>query len=416
MTLLLDLEYYPKLPDAVVQDAVKEIKENMKNWAHPFFMDVYGYADLDKFREIIKPFVDRENLKHLIILGTGGSIQTMKALEGLTKLEFHPITSSRPRELVHVLNACSPEESLVIPISRGGKTLDVNSTIHVFKDYPKMALSSKGPMYEYVKSLDIPILPVPDLSGRFAASICSVALVPAMISGIDVELFLENLATGYSEFKDLHDFEKNYALQYATYLYSLYNDGYRNIFSMPYSSYLMGTAGLFVQEISESSGKNHKGLLGTKQTAPLCQHSVLELLLGGSKGHTSPLLWTVSNEPDDIPINNPEFGLENQTALNIINHQADATFQALLGQKIPAAKLNLKNISVPSLAHAIAFVQSTIYYFCMLLNVNWESNPLVNVGKKICNEAIAANKNPEQRRSERVEVAKKHLGEMEFTI
>lgn len=416
MSLLLNLEYYPKLPDSILQDAVTKIKANMKNWADPFFMDVYAHADLRKFEEVIKPFVEKGNLKHLILLGTGGSIQTMKALEGILKLNFHPITSSRPREIVKVLKDCPPEESLVIPISRGGKTLDVNSTIHVFKDYPKMALSSKGPMYEYVKTLEIPILPVPDLSGRFAASVCSVALIPAMISGVDIHKFLENLASAYSEFKDLHDFQNNYALQYATYLYGLYDNGYRNIFSMPYSSYLMGSAGLFVQEISESSGKNHKGLLGTKQAAPLCQHSVLELLLGGSKGHTSPLLWTTDSEPDDIPINNPEFGLENQNALNIINHQADATFQALLGQEIPSAKVSLQNISVESLAHTIAFVQSTVYYFCMLLNVNWESNPLVNVGKKICNEAIADNKNSSQRKADRIEVSKKHLDNLKFEI
>ena len=100
-----------------------------------------------------------------------------------------------------------------------------------------------------------------------------------------------------------------------------------------------------------------------------------------------------------------------QTALQIINHQADATFQALLTQKVPSAMLSLHEYSVTSIAHLIAFIQSTIYYFCLLLDVNWENNPLVNTGKTICNTALQSSLSPKQRKLHRKETASKQFSD-----
>jgi len=404
----LELEYYPKIPSSVIQKIIARINENKSHWGKPFFMDVYSHVDITEIKKVCDPIL-KNSPKNLIVLGTGGSIQTMLALEGLCTCNFIPVVSSRPRELRRILQTCAPSESIVIPISRGGETLDVNSTIDVFSSYAMIGVSSQGPMYEYLQKKSIPILPVPDLSGRFAASISTVALVPAYLAGINIEEFLRQLDSTYSIYKNPNYFEQNIALQYASYLFLHYNQGYRNCFLMPYSSYLEGAAGLFVQEISESSGKQDKGMMGTKQDAPLCQHSVLEFLLGGSKGHTLPFLWTTRSEPHDIRIQNSEFGLINQSALQIINYQTDATFQALLSHQVSSALLTLLDFNISSIAQLIAFIQTTIYYFCLLLDVNWENNPSVKTGKKICNSAIQSSLTIEQRKAQRENTASMHF-------
>ena len=412
----IELEYYPKLPQELLKKAVDKINENKSNWDDPFFMDVYGYADLAHFKEICKPYLEDPNLKNLIILGTGGSYQTMKALSLFAKKNIHFLYSSRPHELSEVLFRTLPADSLVIPISRGGKTIDVNSILPLFKEYNILALSSQGPMNDMVKKFNATILPVPDLSGRFAASVCSVMLVPALISGINVEQVQKGLEDGYTLFKKLNEpnLDHNSALQFAVFVYHLFKKGYRNIFSMPYSQWLEGLTGLLVQEISESTGKEGNGILGTYQDAPLCQHSVLELLLGGSKGHSSPLLWTTIQEPTDVILKHDEEYMhhegenpmqEGSTALSVVNYQLDATFQALLEQKVPASKLTFKSVTPYSFGFGIAFIQTTVYYLCLLLNVNWSSNPMVNVGKKICNEAINSKLDRNQRINNRIDVA-----------
>jgi glucose-6-phosphate isomerase len=416
----IELEYYPKLPQELLKKAVDKINENKSNWEDPFFMDVYGYADLAHFKELCKPYLEDPNLKNLIILGTGGSYQTMKALSLFAKKNIHFLYSSRPHELSEVLFRTLPENSLIIPISRGGKTIDVNSILPLFKEYKILALSSQGPMNDMVKKFNATILPVPDLSGRFAASVCSVMLVPALISGIKVDQVQKGLEDGYVLFKNLDtsNLDLNIALQYAVFVYHLYQKGYRNIFSMPYSQWLEGLTGLLVQEISESTGKEGTGILGTYQAAPLCQHSVLELILGGSKGHSSPLLWTTLQEPTDVilKLNEKEAHHEGEnpmeegiTALSVVNYQLDATFQALLEQKVPSSKLTFHSVSPYSFGFGIAFIQTTVYYLCLLLNVNWSSNPMVNIGKKICNEAIKNKLNRNERIQNRIEVANKEF-------
>ena len=387
INLNLKLECYPTPNKEDIENAIASIKQNSSKWDYPFFMDVYAHSDVRHFKEIVDLYLNNDGIKNVIILGTGGSIQTMLALQSFSKKTIVPITSSRPHELKWALENTSPKDSVVIPISRAGNTLDVNSVINLFRDYPMIALSSMGQMYDLVKSLNATIIPVPDLSGRFAASVCSVALVPALVCGIDVNEFMKGLDDGYRYFKDLHHIEQNLALQYATFLFNQYQKGFRNVFSMPYSSYFEGSAGLFIQELSESSGKEGKGMLGTGQAAPLCQHSVLELLLGGSKGHSTPLLWTSSQEPADVELNSIETRLKGMTGLQVINYQASATFEALLHQKVPTARIDTP-ISVYNIGQLIAWIQSSVYYFCLLLDVNWSSNPLVISGKKICNEAI----------------------------
>ncbi len=306
------------------------------------------------------------------------------------------------------LKDTNPEDSVVIPISRGGETLDINSTIGTFvkKKYPFIGISSKGTMYQILDKIGCPILGVPDLSGRFAGSISNVGILPAFLSGINVSNFLEGLNNGYKRFMIFND---NPALNFATFLYGLYNKGYKAVFSMPYSSNLEGCVGLFVQEISESTGKNNKGFIGTYQSAPLCQHSVLEYLLGGSKGTVIPVLWTVKKDFADFLLDSSIDFVNGKSAQSVVNYQADATFQALLGQGVPSAKITIESPDEFNVGMLISFIQSVVYNLCILLDVNWSNNPKVVIGKEIGNKALKEMISYEERKNIR-----KNLADLKF--
>jgi len=344
-------------------------------------------------------------IKNVIVLGTGGSVQTLLALKHLSKKKLYPITSSRAVELKKCLDETTPEDSIVIPISRGGETLDVNSTIGIFSknNYNFIGLSSKGTMYHMLEKIGCPILEVPDLTGRFAGSISNVGILPAFLLGIKVNDFLTGLNTGYIKFMNFND---NPALNFSVFLYNLYKKGFKVVFSMPYSLNLEGSVGLFVQEISESTGKEEKGLIGTYQSAPLCQHSVLEYLLGGTKGAVIPVLWTLRNEAPDLILESSIGYVNKQTAQTIVNYQADATFQAILEQKVPSAKITIERPDEYNIGNLIAFIQSTVYYLCLLLDVNWSDNPKVITGKEIGHKALKNKSSPEQRKNTRERLVK----------
>jgi glucose-6-phosphate isomerase len=169
--------------------------------------------------------------------------------------------------------------------------------------------------------------------------------------------------------------------------------------------------GLFVQGISESKGKDEKGMIGTYQAAPICQHSVLEYLLGGTKGIVLPILWTITNENPDIVLDSSISYVDGYSAQTVVNYQANATFQALIQQQVPSVKISIEDPMENNIGHLIALILSSIYYLCLLLNVNWANNPKVIIGKKICNEALKEKITPEQGVNIRREIAKEKFKE-----
>jgi len=380
------LEYYPEISKDFVTDSQNLINVNKIKWDKPFFIDTNTYIDIDKIQEVVNQF-DLDNIKNIIVLGTGGSIQTLLALKHLSKKKIFPVVNSRAVELKGCLDKTNPENSIVIPISRGGETLDVNSTIGIFRKegYKFLGLSSKGTMKEILINNNFPILDVPDLSGRYAGSISNVGIVPAYAAGINIDNFIRGLKEGYQLY--ISD-NQNQAIILASYFYYLTMRGYKIIFSMPYSKNLEGSIGLFVQEISESTGKDEKGLMGAYQSAPLCQHSVLEYLLGGTRGVVIPILWTTEREISDFSLPSSIEYVNGLTAQTVVNFQANATFQALIEQNIPSTKVALNIPDEFGIGKLIAFIQSTVYYLCLLLDVNWANNPKVVIGKKICNDAL----------------------------
>ncbi|MFW9950986.1 MAG: hypothetical protein ACFFKA_12785 [Candidatus Thorarchaeota archaeon] len=251
MNFELDLEYYPMVPSQQLNDGWEIIKLNQNKWKKPFFTDTKSFINIEEIRSFTKDFI-KENIKNVIVLGTGGSIQSLLAIKHLATKNIITITSSRAMELKWCLESTNSQDSVVIPISRGGETLDINSTIGLFlkRGYPLLGLSSQGTMFRILKDADVPILDVPDLPGRFAGSMSNVGIVPAFIAGIDIQSFLHGLDSGYKSYMLLQD---GLAHQFAVYLYLLYELGYKIVFSMPYSVNLEGIVGLFVQEVSEST-------------------------------------------------------------------------------------------------------------------------------------------------------------------
>lgn len=399
----LEIEYYPKLPEKRMGKYNSQIDKYKSKWDKPFFTDTESYLDFELIQEQIDHF-NLETIENIIILGTGGSIQTILALKHLSKKKIYPITSSRPLELIECFKNTNAANSIVIPISRGGETLDVNSTIGLFEKekYQILGLSSMGTMHSMLREAKAPLLDVPDLSGRFAASISNVAIVPAMFSGINVQEFLKGLEEAYNAFMSP---SITPAKEFASFIYALCNNGLGTVLSMPYSHTLEGSVGLFVQEVSESTGKEKKGVLGAYQSAPIAQHSVLEFLLGGKENVALPLLWVVDNEENPLVLSSSIDYINGISAHDIIKYQAVATFQALIEEGIPSAMISIKRTDERNLGHLIALIQASVYYLCLLLNVNWANNPKVVVGKKICNDALINQKTFAELKQRRIKIA-----------
>ena len=129
------LEYYPDVPKDALQAAWDLVSKNIPHYEAPFFMEPYTHVNVQEIKKVCDPFLAKD-LKNIIVLGTGGSIQTLLALQYFASRRIVPLTSSRPSELKEALKTTTPKDSVVVPISRGGETLDVTPQSPCSKTIP----------------------------------------------------------------------------------------------------------------------------------------------------------------------------------------------------------------------------------------------------------------------------------------
>ena len=80
MNSYFDFEYYPKIEPKIIEKNEQIIISNRDKWESPFFTDTTSYLDLAKIEGVAKEYAN-EKIKNVIVLGSGGSIQTLIALK-----------------------------------------------------------------------------------------------------------------------------------------------------------------------------------------------------------------------------------------------------------------------------------------------------------------------------------------------
>jgi len=83
MSLFLNFEYYPKIEANLLEISKKIVLSNKSKWDPPFFTDTESYIDMGEIQQTSKDFFG-DKIKNVIVLGTGGSIQTLLALKHLS--------------------------------------------------------------------------------------------------------------------------------------------------------------------------------------------------------------------------------------------------------------------------------------------------------------------------------------------
>lgn len=356
--------------------------------ARPYFS--IHEPDLNSLKDL------RQDFKNLIVIGNGGSITSLRALNYAFRDQHDKnleiVTTMEPGYLRHIEASVEKENTIVMPISKSGSTTGViESTLYFLKKgYEVMPLTTnqESPLREIAKERNLQTVEHPDIGGRFTG-LSETALAPAAMLGLDIK---EIFKGGRKMHEKLSPGTPNKASKLAQDLYEAEKIGFSEVLTPFYSTRLFGFYPLLVQLMHESVCKNGEGQTFFGDIGPEYQHHTNQRLFGG-KGNILPLFVETSHEhaeidvPEDlsdIDIRGEKLGeLDELSYEEALNAEAEGVQEALKQSSKPFIELKLKEFNYRSVGGLMAFLQYLAVYSAWERGVDPFNQPDVERSKNI---------------------------------
>ena len=259
-----------------------------------------------------------EGKEHVVVIGNGGSIRNVWALylaffeRGFSrKLNLLDGTdmSGLFGELLRADGAFTPENTLVVPVSKSGETENViqETALLMERSYPALAITSSGPskLAEMVAAAKLETFPHPDqIGGRFTAAQNN-ALLPLGHATTEIRRW-----RGRSTPPSLRPtkssgpprpYSENMAKNLALELWRAENAGYTEVFMPIYAHALSGVGELIVQLVHESYCKGGRGQTILWAGAPESQHHTNQRYFGGRENIVGLSICVGNFQEDETP-------------------------------------------------------------------------------------------------------------------
>jgi len=343
---------------------------------------------------------------YIFVIGIGGSSLGTKAIYTFLrttnnfKKKIFFLDTIDPLRINYLLNLGDLNNSQFIIISKSGNTIEplsilkyLSTKVKISKDNCCVIAGKKTSLWEFASINDLKKFPIPDnVGGRFSV-FSSVGLVPLAIIGVDIQKLLDGCKVVHESFFNKEEYY-NLIINKARFLVENKSRFSMNII-FSYSSVFRDFNRWFVQLWAESLGK--KNINGTRQgltpislIGPDDQHSFLQLIMDGPRDKTVTF-FKIDNLKDESIIPNKErfsyFGLDylnNKSFNELINLQADSTYEAILLEKdIPCDKITITSIdetNIAKLMYRFLLLTSSVGSF---MQINTYDQPGVELGKEI---------------------------------
>ncbi len=346
------------------------------------------------FLKIKHAWTEFGTFKNLLIIGHGGSITSFMGMYGALATAVH-------HKQVYFLNTTDPDyiaqlknlpkhETLVVAISKSGETVTQIEALMHFIDYPLLAITSKGSTLEQIvkKVPHAHIIEHPAIGGRYTA-LTEVALIPAVICGLDIRAMYDGASALYQQYKS-----ENIAMQAAQIFYALEDHGYVDVFMPFYSHALFAFSNLIVQLNHESFGKGGKGQTYFAHEAPESQHHTNQRFFGGRKNIAGFFINQEHFQHDsstEVPAGMHSIHIKGGSLFEINKIKLSASMQAEFKgtwedakiNGIPIVALNIAQVAPKEIGEFIAFWQLFAVYSALLRHVNPFDQPQVENSKLI---------------------------------
>ncbi|MBD3841637.1 MAG: glucose-6-phosphate isomerase [Campylobacterales bacterium] len=393
--------FNPKLLD-------KEIFEFIKNE-----QETIGYYNLPfQSTEEVKHYAKGVKQKHVAVIGIGGSSLGTFAIYDFLKRSnnykktLHFFESTDPIDINSRIENLDLEDTLFIVISKSGTTIETVSIFKYLCSKTKIDKSNcviitehDSKLNSFAKSNEMKTFEIPkDVGGRFSV-FSNVGLVPLAIIGVDIDMLLKGCRDMYkSYFEQREDYQP---LMTKARFMAEYKHKFNINVVFSYSAQLEGFNKWYVQLWGESLGKidannTNQGLTPIGILGPVDQHSFLQLIIEGKRDKTVTFI-KIEDFNDETKIPNISLkGLEELDYIDglkfseLINHQADATIQAVQDLKdIPCDVITIKKVNEYNIANLMFGYELLTSIVGKFLYINTYDQPGVEAGKIILKKKLS---------------------------
>ena len=380
----------------------QEILTNLKNE-----LETIGYYSLiDQDISDIKSYASKINKKFIYIIGIGGSSLGSKAIYSFLrtsknfKKKLFFLDTIDPLRINYLLSLGSLEESQFIAISKSGNTIEplsilkyIDSKICIGRNNCTIITGENSNLWQFAIENEIKKFQIPDnVGGRFSV-FSAVGLLPLALIGVDIKALLSGCRSVHKSFFNQ---EKYFDLIMNKARFIVENKSRFSInIIFSFSSVFRDFNRWFVQLWAESLGKKNiyntrQGLTPIGLIGPDDQHSFLQLIMDGPRDKTITF-FKIRNLQDDSLIPESEkfksFDLDylnNKSFNDLINLQADSTYEAILLEKdIPCDKITIECVdeeNIGKLMYRFLLLTSCVGSF---MQIDTYNQPGVELGKSI---------------------------------
>ena len=384
-----------------------------------FLGDPPGFMRLPKTREYagasaaLAEEIRGSGATDFVHVGIGGSALGPMALHRALNHPYHNTFPGRrgprmhftentdPATLSAILDVADPGGAWVNVVTKSGSTAETMANFLVIRGFLVDALGpfgyqgrtiattdpEKGFLKEISEREDLRVLPIPaDVGGRFSV-LTPVGLLPAAVTGLDVEALLSGAAQCVDEVQEQGP--EHPAVVGAAMHYLMDTQRGRNVrVMMPYADSLERLAAWFVQLWAESLGKEGKGSTPHGAVGTTDQHSQVQLYMEGPQDKVIEIV-EVGEHPRDRPIPKAYEDLEGvgylggHTMAELLNVECDATRKALTEAGRPNSTIKLGAVNEENVGYLFQALEIQTAVCGALYGVNAFDQPGVEAGKEI---------------------------------
>jgi len=362
--------------------------KDIESFDIPLLQSYNKNYEMDFPPSLVKKFSKYNNI---VIIGMGGSALGAKSIYSYFKNRIKKnvfFFDNLDQNLYSIIeNVKNLNKSCFVVVSKSGNTVETiaNLSVILSKKMSKNKLvviteMKDSALMHIANKFDAEIIEYKDyIVGRYSV-LSEPGMFPAALMGLKIK-----------NFKNLNKLIKNKnfsncLIQNVASIYSLNKKNITNSVILNYNSDLYNLCEWYKQLISESLGKNGKGITPIVSDCPKDHHSIFQLYLDGTKNK----FYTFFSSPGDIKnyktssqiIPEHVHFIRNKKISSIINAQCEATKIILRKKKIPFREFFFNKKSEDELGMFFTFFILETILLARLMKIDPFNQPSVEAIKK----------------------------------